>query len=304
MRKILLLLTLCSFFAGCGTPACKSEHFEDRQAEPPIPARLLSCDFHDRGDFDIYTVQAEIYEVDGKIISGVIPHHLLAGQMIASFFKTAAENRQLEPVETIIIIAPMHYDDTNTVLCTTLSDWAAPFGITRTEQGFSECFISNLGAEICDYNMQKDHSAAALIPFVKHYFPEAAVACLLIEANAPFDLPERLAPLLAEFAEEKNCLFLFSVDFSHYLKPSQTAQKDEESRAAIFENDTGRIAFMTNAHMDSPKSIITFLKLNELLSLQLRELGHSNSLKVSGIPYPHPAYDEGLTSYFVFAGIL
>ncbi|MCL2698099.1 MAG: AmmeMemoRadiSam system protein B [Oscillospiraceae bacterium] len=314
MRKLIILL-ICLIFVGCKSNdkiagnggSAASQQSESSSLNPYAeenihsPPQLLNCDFHDQRDFDIYTAQAQAYEAGGEIISGVIPHHLLAGQMIASFFKTAAESRG--SIETVIIIAPMHYDDTSAVLCTTLSDWATPFGLTHTERDFSERFITELGASVCDYNMQKDHSAAAIMPFVKHYFPEAGTAALLIEANAPSDLPERLAPLLAEFAAKKNCLFVFSVDFSHYLEPAETYRKDEETRAAVMQSDTGRIAFMTNAHMDSPKSIITFLYLSELLGLQLHELAHSNSMEVSGIPYPHPVYDEGLTSYFVFAGV-
>jgi AmmeMemoRadiSam system protein B len=304
MRKILIIIA-CLVFAGCN-----SDMIGDELTTPPPDGAAtpregnsrptLNCNFHVQQDFDIYTAQAEIYEITGEIVTGVIPHHLLAGRLIAGFFETAALNRS--DIETIVIIAPMHYYESGVVLCTTLSDWAAPFGTVYTERGFAERFISELGAEVCDYNLEKDHSAAALIPFIQHYFPEVGVACLLIEANAHHNLPQNLAPLLAQFAAEKNCLFIFSVDFSHYLKPAEIYQKDEETRAAIIEGDTDRIARMDNSNVDSPRSIVTFLLLNELLGLGLHQLDHSNSMEISGVAFPHPDYDEGLTSYFVFAG--
>jgi hypothetical protein len=243
--------------------------------------------------------KAEVYEVSGEIISGVIPHHLLADKLIASFLKTAAESRP--DIETVVLIAPVHFAE-DVKVCTTMSDWAAPQGIMHTDLDLSGRFVNVLGAEINDDVIEEDHSAAALIPFIKHYFPEAGVAVLLIEANAPHDIPERLAKLLAEYAEEKNCLFLFSVDFSHYLTPNETYQRDKESRRAFTDGDIEKIRFMTNANMDSPKSIMTFIMLNELLSLELHELDYSNSMEIIGIPYPNPVYEEGLTSYFVLCG--
>lgn len=306
MRKLICIaLIACFAFTACNddpvVPYIAEAVYEDL---PPIEwrsSRLLNCIFHVAQEFDIAVAQAELYEVpEGGIFSGVIPHHLLAGRMIASFMKTAALNRP--DIETVVLIAPVHFAE-DVKLCTTMSGWATPFGVLPADIEFSGRFITALGAEINDAVVEEDHSAAALMPFVKHYFPEASVAVLLIEANAPPNTPASLAALLAEFAAEKNCLFLFSVDFSHYLMPDEVYQRDEESRKAVTEHDFEKLRFMTNANMDSPKSIMTFLKLNELLSLELHELEHSNSMEILNIPFPNPIYDEGLTSYFVFAGI-
>jgi poly-gamma-glutamate synthesis protein (capsule biosynthesis protein) len=314
MKKFSIIIIILLIFSACNS--CNDEQlpiviesepsviYDDDESELDLPiewrsSQLLNCNFHVQWEFDIAAAQAEIYDVPGKIISGVIPHHLLAGRMITSFLKTAADNNP--DVETIIMIAPIHFAE-DVKLATTMSDWATPYGILPTDINFSGRFIRELGAEINDTVIEDDHSAAALMPFIKYYFPHANVATLLIESSAPHDISERLSVLLAEFAEEKNCLFLFSVDFSHYLMPDEVYYRDDESRKAILENDFERIRFMTNANMDSPKSIMAFLKLNELLNLKLHELEHSNSMEILSIPYPNPIYDEGLTSYFIFAG--
>jgi len=332
MKKLIFVVLICLVLNGCKSDiideisepdvggavlsappeSAAPETTPSLRATPPTegnfaepfrrPARLLNCEFHEQREFDIFVSRAEIYDIQGNsgIISGVIPHHLLAGRLIAGFFKTVSVTRP--DVETVIIVAPIH-DAEGIVVATTLSDWAAPFGVLENEQGFSERFVDVLDAEICDDTVEKDHSASSLVPFIKYYFPEASVAVLLVEANAPRDFSERASALLARFAEEKNCLFVFSVDFSHYLGPEQIYERDEESRLAILEADTEKIARMTNANVDSPKSILAFLGLNELLSLELYELDNTNSLEISGVAYPHPIYDEGLTSYFVFAGV-
>ncbi|MCL2020028.1 MAG: AmmeMemoRadiSam system protein B [Oscillospiraceae bacterium] len=332
MKKIILgftlLLLLSVTLGGCGD-ARESMTYEQPQipeitspvpqtaehtpekipAETPentpqtyVNSRLLECLFHEQKDFDIYVSQAQIYEIyetNSAIKSGVVPHHLLAGRMIASFFKTAALTSP--DTETVIIVAPIH-EAKGTVAATSYSSWATPYGVLYNEQGFTERLADELSANICEFTAENDHSVSALIPFVKYYFPDVTVAYVLVEANAADDFPEKAASLFAEFAKEKNCLFVFSVDFSHYLGPGQIGDRDNETRKAIIEDDRAAIARMTNANIDSPKAILTFLGLNSLSELTLHELEHSNSLEISGIAFPHPTYNEGLTSYFVWAG--
>ena len=260
----------------------------------------LSCNFHIQREFDVFISQAQPYDIDGELLGATVPHHLLAGSMIANFFATAAANRP--GIETVIIIAPMH-DSKGMKMCTTLADWAAPTGILPNERGFSEIFISGLKAVEDDIMMTSDHSAAALIPFVKHYFPGAAVATLLISSHADINIHEQLADILMRFSVEKNCLFVFSVDFSHYLNPGQTALRDMETREAVLAGDTNRIMFMNDANMDSPRAVCTFLLLTGKLGGEVVELDHADSLIISQLPPGHPGLDEGLTSYFLFAGV-
>jgi len=261
---------------------------------------LLNCNFYEEREFYTFVSNAESYDIDGKMFSATVPHHLLAGDIIASLFKTAADTRP--NIETVVIIAPIH-EPKDYALRTTLSDWAAPWGVLRCDKGFSERFISELDAIPDNDTITSDHSAAALIPFAQYYLPEASCAVILVPQFASLTDMERLAALLAEFAAEKECLFVFSVDFSHYLDPAQTAMRDIETREAVLGNDIPRIALMTDANMDSPKNMCAFLLTNELLGSVTRELDHSNSLEISGIPPEHPSFDEGLTSYFIFAGI-
>ena len=262
-------------------------------------SNLLSCDFHIQEEFDYFISQAQVYDTQGDIISGTVPHHLLAGRMITSFFNTAAISRP--DIETVVILAPMH-EPHGMKLSTTLSDWAAPNGLLPNERSFSETFISELGAIENDSIITADHSAAALIPFVKYYFPDVSVSVLLVSSLSDMNISDRLTEVLFSFSEEKNCLFVFSVDFSHYLNPVQTALRDIETREAILSGDINKIRFMNDKNLDSPRTICTFLQLTERLDGKISELDHSNSLIISELPHGHPDFDEGLTSYFIFVG--
>lgn len=260
---------------------------------------LLECCFYDEKDFNLFDSQSKTYDTDSDIRCGVVPHHLLAGRMIAGFFKTAAQNNS--DIDTVVIVAPIH-ENGDDKLCTTKSDWKAPDGILENDTDFSERFITQLGAVENDETLQSDHSACALIPFVKHYLPSSSVSCLLVAGNAGKDMPDKISELLSDFAEDKNCLFVFSVDFSHYLEPEDTMMHDEETLEAVMNSDLERIAYMTNDNMDSPICIGTFLRLTNDCGWTVTKLDHSNSLEISQLPYTHPSFENGLTSYFVFAG--
>ncbi|HNX63622.1 MAG TPA: AmmeMemoRadiSam system protein B [Oscillospiraceae bacterium] len=262
---------------------------------------LLECNFYDEREFNLFDIQSEPYDVENEIWCGVVPHHLLAGKMIASFFKTASENRQNE-IDTVVIIAPIHEPKSNKI-CTTLSDWEAPTGTLSTDKGLSEKFVTKLNAAEDDEMLQSDHSASGLIPFVKYYFPSASVSCLLVSRTADDDTPERVSELLAEFSKEKSCLFVFSVDFSHYLNPDEAANHDDETLKAVMDNDLESISKMGNSNMDSPYCVSTFLRLNDISDGQVQTLDHSNSFEILGLPYTHPSFNDGVTSYFIFAGI-
>lgn len=262
--------------------------------------RLLSCDFYDERTFAVHDKISEAYDIDGKLLGGVVTHHLLAGKMIAGFFKTAAENRGDE-IETVVIIAPMHYPEED-MLCTSERSWQTPYGKTETDGELTERFISELGAAEDSEMLVRDHSASSLLPYVKYYLPNAKAACLLISGQADKTVPQKTAELLKEMSEDKSCLFVFSIDFSHYLPPEKTEEMDKITLEAVMSRDLDRIAEMTDDNMDSPRCMCTFLELMDMLGGNVRDVDHGNSLSMSDVPYTKASFGEGLTSYFVFVG--
>ena len=113
---------------------------------------------------------------------------------------------------------------------------------------------------------------------------------------------KQMSKLLSEISREKKCLFVFSVDFSHYLEPNETDRRDMETRKAVLSGDLDSINRMTDANVDSYRCLGAFVRLCEGLGGEIRELDHSNSMEITDIPYDKVTYSEGLTSYFIFAG--
>lgn len=295
--------------SGCGADipnaeASNSGDFSDNAPQPhPIirKGEYLSCNFYDRRSFRIFDETSKAYKLTGKLTSGVVTHHLLAGEMISSFFKAASENRQA--IETVVIIAPSHYsNEMKSNLITTCAGWQTDFGEVECDSEITEKFTSQLGAVQDDEMMTRDHSASTFLPFIRYYLPEAKTACLLISPRADREVPEKAAKLLYDISLEKSCLFLFSADFSHYLDPETAQKRDGETLAAIMSRDIKSIEPMTDDHTDTPRCICTFIHLTELQQASITVLDRSDSAEQAGLPYNRGNFPEGVTSYFILSG--
>lgn len=261
--------------------------------------RLLECRYYDEIQMAKFDEISAPYEVSGELLAGVVTHHLLAGRMIASFFKTAARAE----IETVVIIAPMHYpNEVQGDVITALKGWQTPLGEVECDRKISGLFKERLGAAENDEMVEFDHSASTFLPFIGKYLPGAKVSCLLISGRAERRIPESVAELLYEISCEKECLFLFSADFAHYLTPEETAEKDEETLAAIMSGDVSSLEIMGDDHTDTPRCVCAFIRLMEMAGGCITELDHSESSRESGLPFDRGNFPEGVTSYFILGG--
>ena len=308
-RFKLIFLSLALLLCGCSGDKAPEQLTENATAEEstaeinePTPeytdySRLMECIYYNENMFHIYNSCAADYHSSAEILCGVAPHHLTAGSMIAGLYKAAAESRN--DVETVVIAAPLHYPEMGST-CTAENGWATPFGALRNDNELSQIFADRLGAEKNDTLIQYDHAISSHIPFIKYYFPEAQTACLLISPEESGNFPERLAETLYEISEMKNCLFIFSIDFSHYLPPEEAEFHDGETLEAVITGNTVAIEEMGNDNVDTPYGLSAFVRLSEKLGGEITCADNSSTEKISGIPYNIHDYPEGVTSYFVF----
>lgn len=308
---IAIMMMLCTL-AGCGAsspsmPLSTSSSLSQTQESDKslIKEKLMESIYYDREIFYRSVNFPEKYEIDGQLIGGMIPHHLVAGDMIAGFFELAT--KQAVQYDTVLIVAPSHYPEncTSDVLTTT-ADWNTPFGIVKNDTEISERLINNklIAPQNSAENVEFDHAIGGLVPFIKHYLPDAKLAVCLV-SNKVFD--ERLEEIWDTLANEamgdenKNVLLLASVDCSHYLMPNEAEVKDKETIGAIAEFDYQKLLKFSDKNIDSPQSVTTMLKAGEKQNAKLSLLGHSSS----EVKLPHsmdnPIYDEGVTTYQTYA---
>ena len=157
------------------------------------------------------------------IVSGVVPHHLLAEEIIGDFFSYISSRG--EP-KTIVILSPDHFQsgilmESNSFITIGLEDGDKEFNNLKVDtllwgKLFKENkMILNNSAVIAE------HGITTLLPYIRKYFPETNILPILIPADITKEQVEQLMKTIDENTL-LDTIVVASVDFSHYL-PSQAA---------------------------------------------------------------------------------
>ena len=214
-----------------------------------------------------------------RIKGGIVPHHLLADKMIADFFKVASESNP----EVIIVIGPNHKGEGTKMIYTAGWDWNTPFGVLEADREITTRLAQTKTIGQDFGLMEREHSISCLVPYIKYFMPDAKIVPILMTATDKKDSAVELAKLFCEVIKGKKCLFIASVDFSHYLSLEKADEKDEISKQALLKRDINQIRGMGNDYMDSKISIIALLlAMNELGADEQLILEHNNSARISG----------------------
>lgn len=170
-----------------------------------------------------------------QLVSGVVPHHDLASQIIEDFFQNVAEQ---DKPKTIVIISPDHY---NASFLQSGVDFIALEKSTVSYRGLS--VAENLSPKLVGLNfvyndsyVNLEHGINNLLPAIKKYLPEAEILPIIVPAKMPRAEIENLVKILAE---QPNIFIVSSTDFSHYLPESVADFHDVMSQRVLinFEQD-------------------------------------------------------------------
>lgn len=302
---IILILAL----SGCSGAVDKTDlppesvsDLERSDAEHETEPQFMRTLFFERNSFLSATMSPNKYESNGKLIGGIVPHHLLASDMIAGFFSMASD--QSENFDTVLLISTSHFpENTGSLVVTSTLDWKTPYGNVKNNREISQEFIENsaIDAENNWQAVEADHGVAGLVPFVKYYLPDADIATLMIANNLDRFKLDSLSDEIAQICENKRVLLVASIDFSHYLFPDQAAVKDVETVAAIDAMDMGKIVGFGDGNLDSPQTMGVFLKLLQKSGGKIDQLDHSTSPDKLPYEITNPIFSEGITTYFVYA---
>ena len=324
MKKFfILMLMIGSLLLGGGCGAASQGAFssqsptapsgESPEAEnPPGPSRedadpsypLLRCLYYD-GQVEKGIADPCRYEISGRLAAGMVPHHLLASDMIAGFFELAA--RQEEPVDRVLIVSPSHFPENCTGdLITARAGWETPYGKVAPDEEMIRAILEDPAAAAVKEPeaLEADHGGAGLIPFIKYYLPNARVTvCLLANTLSTRQL-EAFQAVVLEQMEKERILVVASADCSHYLTPEEAALRDAETAQAIETMDFPRIFSFGDGNVDSPQSVSTFLRAAEALGTEPVQLDHASSPDKLPHAPSHPRYQDGITTYSVYAAVL
>lgn len=235
-------------------------------------ATLLEADWFET----IFASAKTSAPAEGQVVSGVIPHHLVAAAQMADFFETI--KGQKPPV--VVVIGPNHLNRGRSPISTSEYAWKTSSGDIAPA---NEVRQKLLGKDIAiDENaVGQEWSVGAVVPFIKHTWPEATIVPLIIKSTATTSTLNEVALALSRTLPADS-LVLASVDFSHYL-PSFVADFHDMLAEDILAS--GSPLRLPKAEVDSPGSLYALLRYNELVGAKKWHLvAKSNSATIADKP--------------------
>ena len=262
------------------------------------PEPLLSILHITHEEFNYSIANPRPYNIDGFIRAGIVPHHLTASTMISGFFAQASAFADY--YDLVIILAPNHEADVANVVLS-YRDWGIGEGVL-THRGFVDSLMAEIGIDvaICHSRVELDHSASILIPYIYHYLPNTKVAPVLLSRFLSFDGTVNLFRWLMNWIEEadESVLLVASIDFSHFLTPTEAFQRDMVTMNAIINRDFRLIHYLNYHYLDSAASLIIFLKYLDELGIPLQIIDHADASEFLGM------FIDETTTYKIIVGVV
>ena len=182
--------------------------------------------FYDSSDlFDRAIDKVADYPPSNVRLTGItVPHHLLADRLVALGFRAASG----QSYKRIVILTPDHFRKTDKPFATTRRGFETVKGKVATDAAAVSRLLQagDWIEESCLFD--KDHGIRAMLPFVKHYFPEATVVPVAISIRAGRADWDRMADALAPLVDS-DTLIVESTDFSHYLPQHEARRFDQQT---------------------------------------------------------------------------
>lgn len=194
-------------------------------------------------------------------LSGItVPHHLLAAHLIARGFEAASD----ATYRRVIVLFPDHFRATRGMFATISRDFETVFGRVDSDEEAVEALAAvagapAVGAEACLF--AEDHGLQAMLPFIRHHFPDARIVPLAISIRSKRKDWEAAAAALAPLLDD-DTLVVQSTDFSHYLPHYEARRHDQQTLNLIAAGTFDQIALLRQPdHVDSLGALYIQLKL-------------------------------------------
>ena len=280
----LILVCICVLMTVAPLSAGEPQSF-DRQGPFPCayPATLFAAAIEAAA-----SVEPLPYTLSGLIL----PHHLLAADLIARTFSSARKREY----RRVIILSPDHFNRGRTPFSVPGRDFLTSLGTAFLDREGTAALLRN--GMVSESNLfSHEHGVQALLPFLVHHFPDALVLPVAIGRDSKPDewrsLSRSLEPLL-----DAGTLLIQSTDFSHYLNREQTARRDGESIAVLLSHAPERVLSLRQPqNIDSRGALFVQMTLQKSIGSVPVLLGHVSSFEYNAAE----AEKAGGTSYITAA---
>jgi len=237
------------------------------------PSREVNvCLYFDRDVF-VRSLTAERYDCRGGIVAATAPHHAPALSLAAAVLKTVSGSSI--PIDTVIVIGPDHKGLGNGVVLSGHA-WDTPVGLLDGDLQTQSYILGSphIGAEVDREIITSDHAVSVLMPYIKHYLPDAKVTAMLIGKGTSPSRLKALAGAINEISAQRRVLMLASIDFSHFQVPEAARAYDAATMVAVESDDIPVLLGMDGRNLDSPECMAVLLELGVLAGLSPRLLDH------------------------------
>lgn len=233
----------------------------------------------DKNFYDaVYSFNSVERQLGSAVLAGIVPHHLLAGDLIAGFYR----NLEAQKPETIILMVPNHFRAGSAEIISSSYPWQTPFGDLECDFEFLAALTAQLdNLKLEPSALDPEHAIASQAGFIKKTFPLAKFVPLMLSPNLQADSAEKLALALSAAGLHKEIFIIASIDFSHYLDSPSAMAHDQESIRAIQAADFAKVYALD---IDSPPALYALLKYADAAGAGFELLANSNSALLAGKP--------------------
>lgn len=221
----------------------------------------------------IYTFQPHTASSPRFIKGGIVPHHMLVGDVIGQFFHLLSAQKP----RTLLLLGPNHLERGDFPLLVSLQDWKTENGSVFADKMIINTLLDEGFAKVDDETVSHDQSIMALMTYIHDYLPQVKIVPLVVKKGFTKEKSETLAAYLKKIISDE-VILIASVDFSHYLSSAGAQANDSISLDIIKQFNYDQLYRLGSDYMDSPPSIgVLLMTMQNLGSTHMDILYHSNS---------------------------
>lgn len=211
--------------------------------EPAFPTM-----FPDQAMFEnALKTSPQLVDEKRRITGIVVPHHLVAVDLIARGFRCA----EFGKYKRVIILSPDHFKRSDKSFATTRKGFETVWGTLKCDTTLVDRLLAACPLAGESELFGKEHGVHAVTPFIARFFPQAEVLTVALRIDSTPEEWRQLAAALVPLVDDET-LIVQSTDFSHFLSEGQSRARDQQTLDVLAMGDAeGIVGLDQPANLDS-----------------------------------------------------